>query len=137
MPVPGDSAVIVVDVDDLAEAAGVAGSGGGDAAISGCVYGGADGGGKVQAVVDTGREALGKSARGAGVGVGPGGAVHRCGCRSRRGGGCRSGLIGASPPGAGPVTRSGLGDRLPGDSEGEGEDADRSRAVQGATADAP
>src|SRR4051812_25615229 len=155
MPVPGDSAVVVVDVDDLAEAAGVAGSGGGDAAICGCVDGGADGGGEVQAVVDTGREALGEAACGAGVGVGPGGAVRRCGggcggrCGCGGGGGCGSGsgsgLLGAAPPGAippgtappgaGPVTGSGLGDRLPGDGEGQGEDAHRSRSVQGPTAD--
>src|SRR3954452_16922230 len=108
VPVPGDSAVVVVDVDDLAEAAGVVGSGGGDAAIGGCVDGGADGGGEVQAVVDTGREALGEAACGAGVGVGPGGAVRRRGCGSRGRGGCRgggrcgsgSGLLGAIPPGA-------------------------------------
>jgi hypothetical protein len=49
VPVPGDCAVVVVDVDDLAEAAGVAGSGGGDAAICGCVDGGADGGGEAAA----------------------------------------------------------------------------------------
>src|SRR4051812_49474203 len=106
MPVPGDCAVVVVDVDGLAEAAGVAGSGGGDAAICGCVDGGAYGGGEVQAVVDTGREALGEAARGAGVGVGPGGAVCRRGCGSRGGGGGRGGgrggggggPVGATPP---------------------------------------
>jgi hypothetical protein len=49
VPVPGDCAVVVGDVNGLAEAAGVAGSGGGDAAICGCVDGGADGGGEAAA----------------------------------------------------------------------------------------
>src|SRR3954465_11355697 len=72
---------------------------------------------------------------GQGRGAGRGGGGGRGGWGCRGGGRCGSGPMRAAPPGAGPVTGGGLGDRLSGDGEGQGEDAYRGGSVQGPMAD--
>src|SRR3954451_5228187 len=61
VPVPGDRAVVVVDVDGLVEAGGVAWADDGDSADCGRVDRGADGRGEIDAVVDTRLETLADS----------------------------------------------------------------------------